>query len=405
MKILYFGSLCDEEWFNETVNKSEMAFSVAQYSFEKSLIEGLSKDPTHEMKIYNLHQEVYYPKGHHLFFRKEKNKLNERYMVHYLFTINLPVLKESILFIQGVLLTFLWIVTNFSAKDKVILTPFNYTPLSLGIYFSSWIFKVKRVNIFTDLSSDILKSTKRQNMSWVKRKILPLYMKVMNFVEYNYDGYILFTLPMKDKVNPSNKPYLVMEGIFEGDLDLSEVPKSKAIMHAGTLAFEYGVKNILDAFEQIEDEELELWLFGDGDMRDYIKELASRDKRVTYFGFMPRKQVFEYEKKATLLVNARDSKDVYTMYSFPSKTFEYMASGTPFLTTNIKCIPEEYKDYLYILPEEDSLEKKIKQLLAKQEDELRSFGKKARNFILENKNSNTQSKKVSVFLTNLLSAE
>ncbi|EHL68896.1 hypothetical protein HMPREF1014_04368 [Bacillus sp. 7_6_55CFAA_CT2] len=302
--------------------------------------------------------------------------------------------------VQGVYLTLKWGLKNFKDKEKVILTPFNYTPLSLGIYIASKLLRIKRVNIFTDLSSDIMNNNRQKEMHWIKKNVLSTYKRLVDYIEQNYDGYVLFTEPMNKKVNLSGKPYIVLEGIFNNDLDLSPLPKSKAIMYAGTLAFEYGVKNILDAFEQIEDNELELWLFGDGDMREYIENLAIKDKRVKYFGFKSRAEVFEYEKRATLLVNARNPVDQYTMYSFPSKTFEYMVSGTPFLTTRLKGIPQEYDKYIYSINDSDInlIKKEIETILLIPDEEINKLTQDARLFILENKNSKVQGKKVLDFL-------
>ncbi len=394
MNILYFGSLCDKEWFEQVCNNNRTPSRVAQFMFETALVEGFSKYENIQIDIHYLYQEPYYPKGKFLKFKGGTTKLNQKDTVRYIPRINLPLIKEFYSFFQGMLLTTNWSIKQRKNKQKLILTPFNYTPLSLGILVAAKLLRIKRVNIFTDMSTDILTLKRQKDMPWFKRMILPLYMKLVNFVEHQYDGYVLFTEPMNKKVNPKNKPFIVMEGIFNNDLDLSEAPKSKAVMYAGTLAFEYGVKNILDAFEQIHDDDLELWLFGDGDMREYIEQLSMRDRRVKFFGFKPRSEVFEYEKRATLLINARNPEDEYTMYSFPSKTFEYMVSGTPFLTTNLKCIPEEYQHYLYIVDKNNNLKNTINNIINKSPSELKMKGEVARQFILKNKNSAVQASKI-----------
>ncbi|WP_260284801.1 glycosyltransferase [Peribacillus aracenensis] len=405
MKILYFGSVCDEEWFDTVSSKKSMPSQVAQYMFEKALVSGFSNIENIDMNIYYLYQEPYYPKGTYLRFKKRIKKLNNKYIVSYLSNINLPFIKEIFSFFQGLTLTMIWGLKNRNNDQKVILTPFNYTPLSLGIYLASKVFRIKRVNIFTDLSSDILSLKRQKDMPRFKKFLLPYYIKLVDFIEHNYDGYVLFTEPMNSRVNPLGKPYIVMEGIFNNDLVLSNVAKRRSIMYAGTLAFEYGVKNIIDAFEEIKDDELELWLFGDGDMKEYINELCKRDKRVHFFGFLPREQVFEYEKKATLLVNIRDPKDKYTMYSFPSKTFEYMVSGTPFLTTKLMGIPEEYYKFMYTIDSIDinTLKSKIEEILSTPQSTLNELGLEARQFVIKNKNSNTQTLKINTLMEKISS--
>jgi glycosyltransferase involved in cell wall biosynthesis len=396
MKILYFGSACDKEWFDKVSKIKAMPYGVAQYRFETALLDGLASIDDLDMEIFYLYQESYYPKGRFLTYKSKVRKLNSKHFVNHLPGINLPIFKEIFWLFVGFFLTLKFAFTNRHQNDKLILTPFNYAPLSLGIFLGSKLFGIKRANVFTDLSSDIMNDKRQKDMIRLKRVLLPYYQKIVSSLENNYDYYILFTEAMNERVNPKHKPYLVMEGIFNADLDLSKTIKEKAIMYAGTLSFEYGIKMFLDAFEQIKDEDLQLWLFGDGDMREYIHELSERDNRVIYFGFKSHEEVFDYEKKATLLINTRNPEDSYTKYSFPSKTFEYMVSGTPYLTTRIAGIPEEYYQYLYVVEDYSVLvvKQKIEEVLDKPQCELDDFGQKARLFVLENKNSKIQAKKI-----------
>ena len=63
-------------------------------------------------------------------------------------------------------------------------------------------------------------------------------------------------------------------------------------------------------------------------------------------GNLPSEQVFEYEKKAKLLVNLRDPSVELTKYAFPSKILEYMSSGSAVLTTKLEGIPNEYFSFI-----------------------------------------------------------
>jgi len=137
-------------------------------------------------------------------------------------------------------------------------------------------------------------------------------------------------------------------------------------------------------------------------MDDYIGEKAARNKRIKHMGFVDPQTLFEYEKQATLLVNVRDPNAEYTKYSFPSKTFEYMASGTPFLTTNLPGIPREYKDYLFVIETNsvDEIKAGLERAISLTDQEKEKFGAAARNFVLTQKNKYVQSKKVSDFLIN-----
>ncbi len=117
-------------------------------------------------------------------------------------------------------------------------------------------------------------------------------------------------------------------------------------------------------------------------------------------GVIPSDEVFEKMKKATLLVNPRPTKDEYTQYSCPSKTFEYLASGTPLLTTKLGGIPDEYFEHLFTFEDEsqEGMAKKLTEIFALNDSELDSKGKAAQEFIRTKKNNEVQAKKIIEFI-------
>ena len=179
----------------------------------------------------------------------------------------------------------------------------------------------------------------------VKKKPIKIFLKKVENIVAKYllnsiDGYVFFTEQMKNYFSKFNKPYTVIEGVYRDKYSLTKTEKKHFIMHAGSLHYNTGIEELISAFEQISNQTEELWFFGSGAMDEYIKEKAKNNKRIKHMGFVDPKQLFEYEKQATLLVNMRNPHAEYTKYSFPSKTFEYMASGTPFLTTDLPGIPK-----------------------------------------------------------------
>ena len=107
-------------------------------------------------------------------------------------------------------------------------------------------------------------------------------------------------------------------------------------------------------------------------------------------------------KSAILLINPRSAALELTKYSCPSKTFEYMASGTPVLMTHLPGLPDEYEPYLYFPQTEDSdgFANAIDNILEKDSAELEAFGLRAARFIKTEKNSELVMKKVMDFVEN-----
>ena len=213
------------------------------------------------------------------------------------------------------------------------------------------------------------------------------------------------TEAMRDVVSPE-KPYIIMEGIANVDGNKSEVTpqtRSRAIMYAGRLHEAYGVMKLVDAFELLKDTDVELWLFGDGSAVEEIRKRAEVNQRIRYFGRVSRQEILNYEKKASLLVNPRSVQDEFTKYSFPSKTIEYMYSGTPLITTRLQGIPEEYFDYVFSAADNapSMLAEKMEEVLRLSEEERAEFGSRAKRFIAEQKNAAVQSNRIVDFLLEL----
>jgi len=111
-------------------------------------------------------------------------------------------------------------------------------------------------------------------------------------------------------------------------------------------------------------------------------------------------RVFEMQQQATLLVNPRKGDAEFTKYSFPSKTMEYMASGTPTVMYKLPGLPADYEEHLVLIPDNsrETFTAVLKEWGNKEQVELDEFGKHARQFILENKNSEIQAKRLMNFI-------
>ena len=97
-----------------------------------------------------------------------------------------------------------------------------------------------------------------------------------------------------------------------------------------------------------------------------------------------------------MLVNPRPTAEEFVKYSFPSKTMEYMSTGTPVLTTVLPGMPEEYHPYVYLIRDEtpQGIARALKDTLAQSDEALLQKGMAARNFVLTEKDNVTQAEKI-----------
>ncbi|MGI6530173.1 MAG: glycosyltransferase [Clostridia bacterium] len=224
-----------------------------------------------------------------------------------------------------------------------------------------------------------------------------------------YDAYLFLTEQMNAVVNRDNKPYIVIEG--HADCTMADVPnllenksEPKVAMYAGGIHREFGIERMVKAFLKGNFEGWELHIYGDGNYQRELTEIAEEHANVKYFGVQSNALVVENQLKATLLLNPRLTNAEYVKYSFPSKTMECMASGTPLLTTKLPGMPKEYYDYVYFFEDEseDGMLKALQHILVKSAEQLHDFGQRAKQFVMNEKTNKRQAQKLMEFISALV---
>lgn len=219
------------------------------------------------------------------------------------------------------------------------------------------------------------------------------------------DGFILLSEKMTDSLPVDNKPWMLLEGIFNDRVTTEIVGKSpyKSILYSGNLGRRYGIMDLVEAFHRIPFDNYRLLFCGAGDSLESIREYQKTDSRIQYLGVLDRHEVVMLQKSATILVNPRHKKDEYTKYSFPSKTMEYMASGTPVLMSKLECLPDDYLKHLHLFEDEsiEGMSRKIVDVCEKDSEELADFGKKASQFIVSSKCPKAQAERIISFIESL----
>lgn len=404
MEILYYGTVCDEKLYNQILKISSNPYMVAQYSFETALLSEIIKN---KLNIYcqYIPQAPRFPIFKKIFFFRETRNGINNIILKYIPTINFPILKFLSIFVSTLIISTKWCVKNYKEENKLLLSSINYLPVSFANHIVARVFSIKNVCIFTDTMEFRNLPERINSYSFLKRILWPYYRKIVCWTENEYKGYILFSKYMNEIVNLKKRPFIVVEGIFnEKDLTFFDVTdRKKAILFAGSLFKQYGVLKIIEAFNLMPKLGYELWIAGSGELNNEIIEKMRINENIKYFGFLPRNKVFQLEQSASLLINIRDAKESFTRYSFPSKLLEYLASGTPVLTSRLSGIPNEYYEYLFftesINPKE--IKNDIMRILNLSQERRNEIGIVNRQFILSQKNVSNQTRIILEFLNEL----
>lgn len=291
-----------------------------------------------------------------------------------------------------------WCATRYKGGEvTVIAYSMRSAPMAAACHIKEKISQAKIYLIITDLPQFM-----DLGQSRIKAALKKIDWKSIKKMQQKFDGFILYTEKMAEYLAIPDGKWILMEGSYDASEQIIVTEeKKKAIMYSGKLDEQYGIKLLLDAFMSIPDKDAELWLTGGGNAERYIKECAQKDSRIKFFGFLPRRQdVLKKQAEASLLVNMRLPSEQASGYCFPSKLFEYMATGTPVLSFDIAGIPKEYLQYLFVVQEEkmEALANSIEETLKLDRKTLRDRGNAARMFVVNNKNTKTQCLKMWKFV-------
>ena len=383
MNILYASCTCSQERFVQYVESKGSRGSQQAQKYNLLLAEGLAKNGAKVTMISS--RPINRAVEKRLWLKGERETVNA-VAYDYLPFVNYPVLRH----IWILLGTFFHILfAKCSAKDTVIVCDALNISSAMAALAAGFVRRMKTMAIVTDVPG----TSYAQTVSMSSRINLAVMQK--------FDSYLLLTEPMTDLVNPKNRPYIVLEG--HADMAMASVENTlegkqekKVVLYAGSLMEIYGIGNLVEGFLAAAIPETQLHIYGDGDYVPKLKQLIKGNPQIKYWGVAPNSQIVRAELAATLLVNPRPTNEEYTKYSFPSKNMEYMASGTPVLTTRLPGMPEEYYPYVYLLEEEsaEGVEQALRHILSRPAQELAELGEKAKQFVMNNKNNISQAGKV-----------
>lgn len=394
-KVIYLGPFFESDQEEQILEKASSGINNAVNVFQWALLDGFLKNNYTNMTIINCLPVGTWPRLYKQLILKDRSWNYYGIEAYEIGCINLPFLKQYYRYRKTKLL--LREITN---SGDVIILYSAYLPFLKAI--ANLPIDISKVLIVTDLPEyyDLAKVS-------IIRKVLR---KCQNLIIYNtftrFNKFILLTEQMAKALKIGTKPYLIVEGICQC-LEASERKQNnhnnadakKVIFYSGTLNNKYGIDTLLDAFQLMQINNIELWICGSGEAEKKILAQSKIDSRIRFFGFCSRERVAELRDQATILINPRTNDGEYTKYSFPSKTMEYMASGKPVVMYKLDGIPEEYGKYLNFVNDSttESLSTTIEFVL----EHLDAANKKAgsaRTFIMENKNSKKQVENIFAFL-------
>lgn len=375
--------------------------SISGHKFQCNLIKGLV-DNNVDLEVYNTQRIRVFPHDKKIIVKEKPIAIlpQKEFVGIDIKYINIPILNYISQYIS--LKKKLREVIRRNKKEEIVFLIFNTHFIQTKAVFS---IKRKYPSIITcNVVGDLYGKYGLKITSKGLQKVWQNYIeKQQELMQTKFDKYVLLAPMMQKAMKIPNKDFVVIEGFYnncniEQELNKNLFPdkNKKIIFYAGSLKLEYGLEHLLKAFELIELPNYYLFIAGLGDGDILVNEYAKKNNRINYFGFLSPQEVRLYQQMATVLVSPRKTDSEFVKYSFPSKTFECLASGKPYIAHKLPCEPEEYSEYIQY-PENETdkaLCEKIIQICEMSQEEREEIGRKAKDFIINKKNPKVMSKKI-----------
>lgn len=400
MNIIYLTSACSQKRFDKLVAEGSIKKMPQAQKYHHLLLEGLREVSADAINVISS-----YPVAN-----KSRRVFNTEYEsedgIFYTYPgfVNIPFFRQLLLWVNTVLI----ILKKCNEKDTIIVCDV----LNRSIFYAAkcvrGIKSLKIVGIVTDVPG-LTSGARAKSLPWWNRTIRKVAVNLSKGSVKTCDAYLLLTEAMNDIVNPKKVPYIVIEGhsdITMGSREnrLDEKTMEKSMMYAGGTHKEFGIDLLVEAFIELNNPEWTLHIYGDGNYQKELVRIASEHKNVVYHGMKPNAEVVDAQIKAWLMVNPRITNAEYVKYSFPSKTLECMASGTPLLTTRLAGMPKDYYPYVYLFENEtkEGFKKVLSDVFSLTAGDLHDKGLMAKDFAINQKNNVKQAAKFYSFIETII---
>lgn len=394
MKGLFLGGIFDESHIPEIAKKTKTYVEFAANNFQKKILLGFTQLGVKTDVISAPFLGAYPSAYSDMFFRGFDKTVMDNSGYKYVHFNNIWGIRNfsRARSLKKAVKDF--INTDDDSKLIIVYTP--HTPLiKAANYAKQRDSRIKICLVIPDLPQYM-------NLS---ERISPVY-KVLKRVDIKSfqkesagaDSFLLLTEQMADAIGVNNRPYEVIEGIYE-PLDLPKTKRNekiKNIAYTGKLNRSFGALDLVEAFMDIQDDSLTLTICGSGEDKNNIINLAAKDKRIKYLGQVAPAKAAEIINNADVLINPRKNNTEYTKYSFPSKIIDYLSTGNPVIAYKLDGMPECYENFIHFVPDDSvaSLRDTIVRVIHMTDEEKKKKSSAALEYLNKELTSKSVAKKI-----------
>lgn len=386
-EVFFLGLMYSDDGLDEAKKYSKAGLQMAPQIFQQNLLKGLEDREDVSLSVIHVPLIGSYPIHYNKLLIKDKRW---RPGYHQLGYINLPLMKHKVQEIK-IKRELGHMIDNSGEQYVFIYTmypPFVKAANKLKKKYPS--LHVSLLQTDPILGKDGIYTKNTSHNIRKGHKLIGL-MK-------NFDSFVVLTKYIAEAMDADDRPYAVIDCIIDESSRKTAAGHKpagrKRFLYTGSTRSTNGIITLAEAFDYLPD--AELWICGDGDSDDYIREKEKNSDNIKFYGKVDHSKIADIQAQCDFMINPRTPTGGFTKYSFPSKTAEYMMTGLPTVMYRLEGLSEEYDDLLNYLYSEtpEGLAEELNRLIEQDYDMLLDKAARAREYMLREKNPEAQVERI-----------
>jgi glycosyltransferase involved in cell wall biosynthesis len=384
----------------DTAEYRNEAFSRAGNMFQTNLLSGLKSAGIPASLVLSCPPLPSFPRSAALVTRGGRAILPCDIPIVLLPLVNISPLKQIGLGLVVLCRLLRWGWKHRKAERRVVYT-FNLSvPPGLFTLLAARLIGAKAVASVNDINvpgATVPRTWSTRLDYWLHKVLLP-----------RFDALVPVSRAIIEDFAPSAAHVRVEGGILpelaaECGLKVTANSRDFCVIFAGSMEAVNGVEIVLEAITRLPGRHYRFIFAGSGPLAGAVEQAALGDSRIEYRGFLKLSELLSIYRQADVIINMRLTQALPSRYFFPSKLMEFLASGTPVISTCTGHVEEEFGKFVFLLKEEtpDGLALAIRRAEATGARTRNKMGAKARAHMLEHKTWSAQAKRVGKLLESL----
>ena len=171
------------------------------------------------------------------------------------------------------------------------------------------------------------------------------YTTTLHSMADNLSGYITQTSNLNELFNKYNRANITIEGVLEDKYKEQDVKQyGKYIFHYGNLEEKFGVYELMQAFIELNNPDVNLVVAGYHANEEKMDKLSKFRSNIKYLGMISNDLMLSLENGSIFNINSRPYSEDYDRYLIPYNTLDYLNSKSLTVSVRNNILLKTFKD-------------------------------------------------------------